>query len=963
MQKVLLIPSHPASRGISYGFYLIVNLSLEEKWVMNRRLSILVFSALCLSATLPVDAQASAVRETLDRMEEAAGGRIEVTLSPETGLVTFLTVDARSPVPVVGARATSPEAIAMAFLQEYAGAFGFRSAENDVELSGPSWRDEVGQDHVRFRQIVRGVPVTAGEVSVHLRGSDVLAVNAEILPDLDLVDVEPTFFANQALDVAWKLVASPRIGFPNAELSAPRLEILNRGLLEQGHFPTRLAWFIEARAFGLWEYIWIDAKSGVTLLHFSQLTEARNRLIYDGNNSSALPGTLVRVEGGPVTGNADANAAYTYSGDTYSYFLAQHGRDSYDGAGAPLISTVKYCPSPAECPLANAFWTGSQMIYGQGFSMADDVDAHELTHAVTQYTANLFYYMQSGALNESFSDMFGETVDLTNAGGTDTLAVRWKMGEDVPGIGALRDMMTPGNFGDPGRVGDPIYYCGYDDEGGVHINSGVPNHLYALMVDGGTYNGQTVTGMGLTKAGKIAYRALTVYLLSGSSFTDAANAFKRSCSDLVGTAGIKTNDCQEVTDALAAVQMTQAPPCASGAAGQYPALCPAGQRPINIFLDTFESGLDNTNWLVQWTVQHAWFPNNAPYSSSGIWHAFGSCFDFTNDSWLYMANSVAIPSNARMQFNHSWDFEPPNWDGGVVEYSLNGGTTWADALALYSVGSNYSGTIASGSGNPIGGRAAYVNTSRGYTGTQLSLASLAGQSNVKLRFRIGTDSSEGRWGWDVDDVRIYTCAACTYSLAVTRAFVGAGGGSGTAAVTTQNHCTWTASSSAAWLKVNPGMPGSGKAGYTADPNTTGVPRSATLTLGGQTFTVFQGAQTDYFTVTPCRVFDTRTTTPMISGTTRVFTITGGSCGIPSTAKAVSVNLTAVSPTGLGSITLFPDGLSLPNTSSISFVTGKNQANNAVLVLAPDGTGTIKGVATVTGGGNVHLLLDVSGYFQ
>ncbi len=932
---------------------------------MSRRLSILVFSVLCLSAALPVDAQ-SAVRDVLGRMEEAAGDRIEVTLSPETGLVTFLTVDSRSPVPVIGARATSPEAIAEAFLRDYAGAFGIRDAADTapgVELSAPAWRDETGQDHVRFRQVVRGVPVTAGEISVHLRGSDVLAVNAETLPGLDLFDVEPTFFANQALDVAWKLVTSPRLGSrEDAELSAPRLEILNRGLLEPGRFPTRLAWFIEARAFGLREYIWIDAKRGVPLLHFSQLTEARNRQVYDGNSGSALPGVLVRSEGGPATGNVDADAAYTYAGDTYDYFLSQHGRDSYNGAGAPLIATVEHCPSPGNCPYANAFWNGVQMVYGQGFSVADDVDAHELTHAVTEHSANLFYYMQSGALNESFSDMFGETVDLTNTGGTDTPAVRWKLGEDVPGFGAIRDMMTPGNFGDPGRVGDAAYFCGYEDGGGVHINSGVPNHLYALLADGGVYNGQTVTGMGLTKAGKIAYRALTVYLTSGSSFTDAANAFKRSCSDLVGTAGITTNDCQEVTDALAAVQMTQATPCTGGTAGQYPAFCPAGQRPSNIFFDNFESGLANTNWLVQSTAAHAWFLYNEPFSASGTWNMFGANFDILNDSRVFMANSVAIPSNARMQFHHFWDFEPGGFDGGVVEYSLNGGTSWADALALYSAGSSYSGTVDSGYGNPIGGRTAYVNTSRGYTGTQLNLASLSGQGNVKFRFRLGTDDFFDWFGWHVDDVRIYTCAACTFSLPATMAFVGAGGGSGTAALTTQEGCTWTATSSAAWLKVTPGLPGSGKAGYTAEANPTGSPRSATLTLGGQTFTVYQGGATDFYTVTPCRIFDTRTSTPLLSGVARTFNV-ASLCGIPATAKAISVNLTSISATGKGNLVLFPGGVARPATSSINFETGLNRANNAIVTLSPDGAGQIQGFASVAGSGTVHLAVDVNGYFE
>ena len=127
-----------------------------------------------------------------------------------------------------------------------------------------------------------------------------VAVNAETLPGMDGFDVRPTFFANQAIDAAWKLVTSPRLGSrDDAKLSTPRLEVLNRSLLEHGQFPSRLAWFIEARALGLREYIWIDAKRGVQLLHFSQLMDARDREVYDGNSTAALPGTLVRSEGDP----------------------------------------------------------------------------------------------------------------------------------------------------------------------------------------------------------------------------------------------------------------------------------------------------------------------------------------------------------------------------------------------------------------------------------------------------------------------------------------------------------------------------------------------------------------------------------------------------------------------------------------------------------------------------------------
>jgi len=117
------------------------------------------------------------------------------------------------------------------------------------------------------------------------------------------------------------------------------------------------------------------------------------------------------------------------------------------------------------------------MVYGDGFPAADDVDAHELTHAVTEFTANLFYYMQSGALNESYSDIFGEAVNLGNGSGTDTPVVRWQMGEDVPGFGAIRDMMDPTLFGDTGKMSDSGQFVRDDpgsDQGGVHSISGVP---------------------------------------------------------------------------------------------------------------------------------------------------------------------------------------------------------------------------------------------------------------------------------------------------------------------------------------------------------------------------------------------------------------------------------------------------------------------------------------------------------
>src|SRR5262249_44645095 len=156
-----------------------------------------------------------------------------------------------------------------------------------------------------------------------------------------------------------------------------------------------------------------------------------------------------------LAGLPDATNGFNFAGFTYDYYLNQHGRDSYNGAGAEIRSTTRYCPDAGHCPYANAFWNGTQMVYGLNFATADDVVGHELTHAVTEYSANLFYYMQSGALNESYSDIFGETIDQTDGVDGSGGSVKWKIGEDLS-IGALRDMMNPSVFGDPGKMTDAM---------------------------------------------------------------------------------------------------------------------------------------------------------------------------------------------------------------------------------------------------------------------------------------------------------------------------------------------------------------------------------------------------------------------------------------------------------------------------------------------------------------------------
>ena len=531
--------------------------------------------AVSLLAMAPVEsrAQQAASKQALSVLEQKSGAPLSVSNSLTTGLPSFIGTQPGHAIELPVSASADAAARANAFLEMAAPSLGLASAK-DVQWRSTSGPDEVAMEHVRFVQTHREVPVAGADLVVHLRGASLVSANGLVLPGIDVVTT-PTLAGEKAANVARSAAQASRTSSSSepVSLSKPRLEILNVGFYERREpGETRLAWFFEATATAYREYIWVDAREGKVLYRFSQLTESRNRRAYTAGGSSSLPGTLVRAEGSGPSGDADVDFAYDYSGDTYDYYSAEHARDSYNNAGATLSSTVDWCDAGlcGSCPCQNAFWDGTQMIYGDGFPAADDVVAHELTHAVTENSANLVYCLQSGALNESFSDIFGETVDLSNTGGTDTMGVRWLLGEDVPGFGAIRNMSNPNAFGDPGKASDAQFLCATScsdyDNGGVHINSGVPNHAYALMVDGGTYNSVTVTGIGLTKAGKVQYRALTQYLTTNSIFVDDYNALNQSCQDLVGTAGITAGDCTEVMEALQAVEM-DTPPCVPSVCG------------------------------------------------------------------------------------------------------------------------------------------------------------------------------------------------------------------------------------------------------------------------------------------------------------------------------------------------------------------------------------------------------------
>lgn len=275
------------------------------------------------------------------------------------------------------------------------------------------------------------------------------------------------------------------------------------------------------------------------------VTPERRQTVYDNQNQgrSNLPGERARREDdGPVSDSA-VNDAFDGSAATYDFYLEVHGRDSLDGNGMELVSSVHY-----GVDFDNAFWNGAQMVYGDGsdrlfrkgaLTGSLDVVAHELTHGLTEVTAGLHYSKQSGALNEHFSDAFGSLVRQRHLRESADQA-DWLIGAGtlVPSLGrALRSMSDPGTAfeGDrqPGHMDDyvdlPDDNNPRNDNGGVHINSGIPNRAFYLVATG-------LGGNAWETAGSIWFTTLTERLQSDAQFADAARESLAVAGDKFGQA-------------------------------------------------------------------------------------------------------------------------------------------------------------------------------------------------------------------------------------------------------------------------------------------------------------------------------------------------------------------------------------------------------------------------------------------
>ncbi len=902
--------------------------------------------------------------ELVKHLKENASGNVSISTKNSTEFASFVRVSKGGDL-LPGTSSKMPQGKALGFLAQYGGLFGVKDAAAELAPL-TEFTDSKGTTHTAYQQVYKGVPVFAGILQAHVDANNALtAMNGVFVPDIN-VNTSPAFGADQAAEraIADVMANPPENEFTGASVdvsgltaTTSTLYVYRDGLIQDVPGPDYLVYEVEVtNGSSIREKVYLNAHNGKIVNRISQVEDALFRRLFEMNT-----GNQVWQEGDSFPGglNQDQQNIVNFSGDAYYHFFNAFGRDSYDGGGAEMQS-VNNDPT-INCPNAN--WNGATTNYCNGVT-SDDVVAHEWGHAYTEYTHNLIYQWQSGALNESYSDIWGELVDSLNGEGTDspvpvrtvnacsahttpvpvltintpasiagdyaaagaafgppltaagltgdvvladdgsssgslacgplvnaaavngnialvdrgtcgfavkvknaqnagaigvivannavgppapmggtdpTIAIpsimvaqstgntikadlpgvnvtmrlgggvtedsyRWLMGEDSTAFGgAIRDMWTPTCMGDPGKVTDAQYHCATTDGGGVHTNSGVPNHGFALLVDGGTYNGQTVTAIGLVKAAHLYWRAQSVYQTPTTNFNDHADALQASCTDLIGVPleGLSTTstpagpsgqsitaaDCAAVDAMIEAVELRVDPSAQCNfqplLQQNPPPLCTNTKNPPTFYHEDFEDGLAGwtltnqgvfSGWPgLDWTQASSLPGDRAGSAAFAPDPIIGSCDGGAGDisGVMFMESPpIHLPNNQTHSpffatFEHYVATEA-GWDGGNLKISINGGPYTIVPSSAYKF-NPYNTTLqtaAAGNTNPLAGQPAFSGTDGGQvTGSwgqsQVNLTMLGVQrgDTIRLRYDFGMDGCNGLDGWYVDDVKVRACNA------------------------------------------------------------------------------------------------------------------------------------------------------------------------------------------------------------
>lgn len=463
--------------------------------------------------------------------------------------------------------------------------------------------DQLGFTHYRYLQTINNIPVKLGMFIVHVKNGKIVSMNGELF-NTNNISSNYSLTEQAALTKALSFVGASKYKWEIAsEESHLKWEQENPNAT---YYPTGKLIYINkngridselklAYTFNIYaqeplsrQEVYVDANTreilwsenkihhvdevGTSLTGYSGAQTMTSNMVSAGsyNLQETGRGNGVRTFNCATTTNytntnfTNTSSAWNLGGVdkyatdahwgaemTYDYYLVKHGRNSINNAGFRLDSYVHY-----DLNYGNAFWDGQRMTYGDGSSgtrpfTALDIAGHEITHGLTTFTANLVYQDESGALNESFSDIFGVSVEFVARPGN----ANWVMGEDLGGTG-IRNMANPNSKSDPDTYFGTYWAAlGGGDNGGVHTNSGVQNFWYVLLVDGGTgtndnADAYTVNALGLDNASMVAFRNLTVYLTSSSDYADARFFGIQSTVDLFGAC---TAEVESVTNAWYAV--------------------------------------------------------------------------------------------------------------------------------------------------------------------------------------------------------------------------------------------------------------------------------------------------------------------------------------------------------------------------------------------------------------------------
>ena len=449
--------------------------------------------------------------------------------------------------------------------------------------------DKIGYTHYRYMQTLNKVTVEGAMFIVHAKGNLIVSMNGTLYNNIKtgVASISKSQAINAAMNhvnasiYKWQDEASENeikqitgnanaTYYPEAQLVYASMP----GKLNGSDFQLSYKLDIYALKPMSRNYVFVDAQSGKVInskdrIHFTDvqgtavtkysgthtittdsidpvtyrlIESARGQGIETYNLQGATAGLGVDfIDTDNYWNNVNpqqdevAGDAHVAGEKTYDYYWLEHGRNSIDNNGFKLISRVHY-----DVNFVNAFWDGTQMTYGDGNAQYSpltsiDIGGHEITHGLTENSANLVYSYESGALNESFSDIFGNTIRQYVK---QSPVFDWLIGDEIGGT-PFRSMSNPQTYGDPDTYQGTGWATGPGDNGGVHTNSGVQNYWYYLMVEGGVGtndlgNAFNVTGLGVDTAADITFRNLTVYLTPNSQYADARFYAIQSAIDLYG---------------------------------------------------------------------------------------------------------------------------------------------------------------------------------------------------------------------------------------------------------------------------------------------------------------------------------------------------------------------------------------------------------------------------------------------